>query len=46
MTLTFWRSLFALTVNAAARFPRLVPMALVEFVDGKFYGVCLWEMLM
>lgn len=43
--LAFWRTLFALTVHASARFPRLVPMALVEFVDGKFYGAAIRETL-
>ena len=43
--LAFWRSLFALTVHASARFPRLVPMAVVEYADRRFYDACLRETL-
>ena len=45
MTLTFWRSLFALTVHASARYPRLVPPTLVEWADRRFYAACLREAL-
>ena len=45
MTLTFWRSLFALTVHASARYPRLVPMAVVEWADARLYRECLREAL-
>ncbi|MCC6271253.1 MAG: hypothetical protein IT190_08245, partial [Microbacteriaceae bacterium] len=45
MTLAFWRAAFALAVHASARFPRLVPMAVVEYVDGRFYGAAMRETL-
>lgn len=45
LQLAFWRSLFALAVHASARFPRLVPMAVVEYVDRRFYAACLRETL-
>lgn len=44
-SLTFWRSAFALAIHAAARFPRLVPTAVVEYVDRRFYNACLRESL-
>lgn len=43
--LAFWRSAFALTVHASARFPRLVPMALVDAVDRRFYDAAMRETL-
>lgn len=41
----FWRTIFAATIHASARFPRLVPMSLVEWVDARFYAACLTETL-
>ena len=43
--LAFWRTAFAVAVHASARFPRLVPMAVVEYVDGKFYDAAMRETL-
>lgn len=45
MSISFWRTLFSLAVHASARFPRLVPPVVVQWIDDGFYGACMREAL-